>query len=98
MREAVPPPADYDMEEGEIVDDEAPIVADAATTDKKAESDVESGEFKVVDGDDNPYTVCSELLIPVSLVLLSLFNRSEFPYLMMRNLKLGKKNILSTNL
>jgi len=65
LREVVPPPVDYDMEEGEIVDDEAPIVTHAATADKKAESDVESGEFKVVEGDDS-YTVCSDPFLTIS--------------------------------
>ncbi|XP_021854061.1 uncharacterized protein [Spinacia oleracea] len=48
--EVTKPPhlVDYDMEEGEIVDDEGGVVAEA---EKKVGSDVESGEFKA--GDDS---------------------------------------------
>lgn len=76
MREiVVPPPADYDMEEGEIVDDEGPIIADIETANKKVDSDVESGEFKVVEGQtefDDSYTIADdarESLITNSLLV-----------------------------
>lgn len=42
----MPPPPDYDMEEGEIVDDEGPLVSEP---EKKVGSDVESGEFNAAD-------------------------------------------------
>lgn len=64
-----PPLFDSDMEEGEIVEEEGALVAEAENDEKKIVSDVESGEFEA--GDDS-YMVCV-LISSIFFVLFQLY-------------------------